>query len=398
MSRLAMNNYREIASKSIALILTVVAISTAPESHSAYYSEAENKSCDVNKPENLAMTNEETLPPLANPKDDRGFFNRAESGIYRNPMAENDFLTVHFRNDPGAIERIEEDVRKYRIDKNDYKRQLEKLTGMLKAGEAAGVRLSAHVVMPKAQNKFDDMNIITLDLYRESKVGRYGLSRFYSNYTTFIHEAAHALVFQEITESKLAWLSSSDYLENTLFRENASDYIAAIKLIQLMVKDGAAKIDILKVLDKWIDIRKKLAFDSKAQSLTYSDHYTALSVLTAKRLFKNQPDYIKSLSDAQIIKDAEIVSSSLLDEDFTKVVSLSLKETPELVNNKIITTLADKAETSNAVSSYGSITNPLVQYLLSDIAFTSASRFSYEMEQQLTTAEPKQYTVVFGSN
>jgi hypothetical protein len=325
-------------------------------------------------------------PPMAEPKVDRSFFLNADSGIYTNPLSPNDYLTLHFTNDVEAETRIQADATQYKISNPSYDEQVQMLGKLLDAGSKAkeGINVSAHVPLPTEKGR-DDMNIVIIDPVSSGDQR----SDFYDNYAVFIHEAAHALSFQEVSTSKLTWMSNSDRFEQTLFRENASDYIATIKLAQLMHEDGANRNQILDMIDSKIQRRSKLAFDNENQRPSESSHYTSPSLLVVKRLMKNHPETLLGLTNDEIISDADVVSKALIDKDFGQDIKKVFETEPSLLEKPDIVQLMKHAKTSDKVASFGSVSNPIVQHLLNNEASVSVSRFAYEMERELTT-EPKQ--------
>lgn len=321
-------------------------------------------------------------PEMPEPENNRKFFKDAVSGIYTNPLSPDDYLTINFTNDEDAKSRIQGDANRYKIPKTGYDEQIAMLAKLLDAGRKAkdGINVSAHVPLPK-EKKAEDINVIIIDPVNSTDKR----SDFYNNYATFIHEAAHALSFQEISTSKLVWMSNSDRFEQTLFRENASDYIATIKLAQLMHKDGATNNELLDMVDSKIQRRSQLAYNSEHQRPVESTHYTSPSLLVVKRLIKFQPEHLLNLTNDEIIKDAEVVSKALVDKDFEQDIRKAFEANPSLQENPEIVQLMKQARASDNIAAFGSVSNPVVQHLLNNEASVSASRFAYEMVRKLTT-------------
>lgn len=334
-------------------------------------------------------------PPAIEPKKIDQFFSDKLSGVYQNPLKPEHTLSIYFFDDSNAESRIKSDIDRYELSEDSYQQHQvigqQVLSAMNKTPKG---NVSQHVMTIKDADNVNsnDANLTFIDT-RDNLKDFAGGDK-YGSYYLLMHEASHALPFQQTTFEMLMDHSKAEREQQVLFREISADFIATTKTAQLMLDDGVPKSDVVAMLEQRILERNHEVENvfGQQKELMASDHYTSPAIAMVKELVNNDPEYVKSVSNEDLAKDSERLAESLLQYDFMEELR-SLESTPAVQNDaRIHATLANSKEHSrDPKDDVGHISNPVTQHILSNYHGAPYERFIEDSMHLLTSASQEMY-------
>lgn len=303
--------------KNLVLALSVVASSIATERANASNLQppeilhGENIFSQYTENEELREINSDNFKDILNGK---------VSGIFKNPLNDNEIIAIAFSDDPDANKRIMSDLQvKFGDNGNlNFSSFLDENSDFyLSSSEKneQGVNSSRHI-----QDPFEmgfDVNYTVIDasnnFLSDDVLAKNPEYDEFEKYFIYIHESGHALEHQQMD---LVDIVESLFDKDDLTRmENSSDISAAIKTAQYMNEKGKSPEEILDFL---MEISKERMDNTSNIKITNSEtsHLTSASLYVVMEMIQRNPEEVMSLSNNSIENISDKVSEMAMNNNF----------------------------------------------------------------------------------
>ena len=180
----------------------------------------------------------------------------------------------------------------------------------------------------------DDVNLSYLnndfDLPYDSVVGEGFEEKYrdYNDYYVMMHEIGHSLEAQQV--SPLSNPNSVFSSEQNLLRENNSEIVGFVATIKLMHENNEPEEFINEWIEGKIDYSQNtLGTDKlmqKDDELIYDDHASLTSFAFIKDMYENNKELILNMPLNKLPQFADIVSTNILEHDFTEDIKLGIQD------------------------------------------------------------------------
>ena len=247
----------------------------------------------------------------------REIFDKEQSGVYANPYGEDGIVTIQFLFDSNAKSSIQSDLFEIGINPDifQYKDQTKELPDGALIGDT---NLSFY--SPSEYSSIDLVNLIVLEgndirsgLIPKKYYNSYPDFKDYDEYFIAMHEIAHGFKYQKFNVySSFKSVFSGHKIK--IRNENGSDFSALVKTIQLMHKEGKSLDEINSFIDLGMQNRISNGYDENEVQV----HITSPVFNIVSSIYRSNPSYIYKMSDKDVINASNIVSSIVVNHDYSE--------------------------------------------------------------------------------